>query len=256
MIFVVLTVSNTIYLIFGTVILTNYQSHLSTTSNKVMKNFKIFVVLIALLTLNFSNSLQAQSKRQLKAEIAKLKNEKNLLAKQLKDKEAEAKSLNLEVSKLEKKNLRLENDLKNAKIDYNALNDEFRDYKTQQEAKAAELTKAKTKTPSEQECQYDKLNLQPNHSYTLDFKKLNLHGWGLQVYSFSDLCSAKKKADEFSQKYSLYKTYIRIKEISGSKVYAVIYGSLKYRDQAEVYRNNFKNIAEDPSAKNAFLVQH
>lgn len=219
---------------------------------EIMRDFKIFLVLVVGLSVCFPNFTQAQSKREMKAEIAKLKNEIDLLTKQLKDKEAEAKSLNLEVSKLEKKNLRLLNDLKNAKIDYTALNDEFRDYKTEQEAKAS----AKAKAQSEPKCQYDKLDLQPNHSYTLDFKKMKLHGWGLQVYSFSNLCLAKEKADAFSKKYSLYKTYIRVKNLGDNKVYAVIYGSLKHRAQAEVYRNNFKNIAQDASAKNAFLVQH
>ena len=174
-----------------------------------------------------------------------------MLAKQLKDKEAEAKSLNLEVSKLEKKNLGLLKDLKNAKIDYKALDDEFRDYRTEQEAKAAGHIE-----PPKPPCEYDKLNLQPNRSYTLDFRKVDVHGWGLQVYSFSNLCLAKEKADEFSEQYSLYRTYIRVKDVDGSRVYAVVYASLKHRDQAETYRNNFKDIVEDESAKKAFLVQH
>ena len=218
-----------------------------------MKKIRIFLTLILILNICFSRSINAQNKKKLKAEIAKLKNEKELLAKRLNDKEAEAKSLNIEVSNLEKKNFQLQTELKNTKIDYKTLDEEYKDYKAEQQAKQKSKAEA---LKAAQKCQFNKLNLQLNQSYTLDFKKLNVHGWGLQVYSFTNLCLAKQKADVFSQKYTLYKTYIRVKEVNDSKVYAVIYGSLKHKNQAKIYCDNFKNIAEDLSAKNAFLVQH
>ncbi len=104
-------------------------------------------------------------------------------------------------------------------------------------------------------CAHFQGRLSPNVSYTEDYTILNSEGWGLQVYASRSLCQAAEKAEEFKGKYSLYKTYIRCKEVNGTYLYAVIYGSLREQDQARTYLNNFKKISGSWGA-NAFLVQH
>jgi len=104
-------------------------------------------------------------------------------------------------------------------------------------------------------CAHNQGRLSPGVSYTENYTAINSDGWGLQVYASSNLCQAAEKAEEFKSKYRLYKTYIRCKEVNGNFIYAVVYGSLREREQAKTYMNNFKKISGSWGA-NAFLVQH
>lgn len=104
-------------------------------------------------------------------------------------------------------------------------------------------------------CAHYQGRLAPGVSYTENYTALNSDGWGLQVYASGNLCLAAEKAETFKGKYHLYKTYIRCKEVNGTYIYAVVYGSLRERDQAQTYLNNFKKISGSWGA-NAFLVQH
>lgn len=104
-------------------------------------------------------------------------------------------------------------------------------------------------------CAHYQGKLSPGVSYTENYTVLNSDGWGLQVYASSNLCQAGEKAETFKAKYRLYKTYIRCKEVNGTYIYAVIYGSLREREQAKTYLNNFKKISGNWGAT-AFLVQH
>jgi type II secretory pathway pseudopilin PulG len=104
-------------------------------------------------------------------------------------------------------------------------------------------------------CAHYQGRLSPGLSYTENYGALNSDGWGLQVYASSNLCQAAEKAETFKSKYRLYKTYIRCKEVNGTYIYAVVYGSLREREQAKTYLNNFKKISGSWGA-NAFLVQH
>ncbi len=227
-----------------------------------MKNTTAIIVIITILFLSFLAipNAQGQNRKKLKAAIEKLKSEKALLTKQMLDEQQQNKSLNNEIQNLEQKILNLEQDLNGAKIDYKTLNEEFNEYKLAEEKRKAAVLETKENQKKAQsylkDCSLNNLNLQANNSYTLKFNKINVHGWGLQVYSFNSLCLAKERADKFSKQYRLYKTYIRVKEINGQKVYAVLYGSLKYKEQAEVYCKNFRNVARDKGGQNAFLVQH
>ncbi|WP_345368357.1 SPOR domain-containing protein [Algivirga pacifica] len=100
--------------------------------------------------------------------------------------------------------------------------------------------------------------LQVDRSYFTDLKSQVIsNGWGLQIYSSPSLCDAQEVALQFEASHNYWKTYVKVKEIDGQTMYAVIYGSLKYKEQAQYYCNQFiKKVAKTEGELNAFLVQH
>jgi cell division protein FtsB len=105
-------------------------------------------------------------------------------------------------------------------------------------------------------CAYFQGRLTPGVSYTETYEAISNDGWGIQVYASSNLCQAAEKAESFKKNYRLYKTYVRCKQVGSGYVYAVIYGTLKYEDQAKTYLRNFKKLPNNQWGANAFLVQH
>ncbi len=169
--------------------------------------------------------------------------------------------LESEVEVLKTENARLGEELENAKKDNQALSNDYEALAAEYEALKAKFEatgSASSSDPNDRRpCRLLENKLAPNSSYFVDsFNRLNTQGWGVQIYSFNNLCAAMEKAVEFRQYYRMWKTYITVKEVSGKKMFTVVYGSMKDELQARTYLQNFRKIARDIEGKNAFLVQH
>ncbi len=107
-------------------------------------------------------------------------------------------------------------------------------------------------------CGANPAKLEDDQSYYLEsLRPMGLHGWGVQVYSFTDLCTALAKARQFRNYYQMYNTYLRVKEgDNGERLYTVVYASLRDQQQAQVYLKAFRAKGRDEAQKNAFLVRH
>ncbi|MEM6260980.1 MAG: SPOR domain-containing protein [Bacteroidota bacterium] len=234
-----------------------------------MKLVQTCIVLTAFCFCTFG-SLQAQSKKKLKEEVQQLTEENRRL-------DAENSQLERQTSALVEENRRFIEQNTQLRSQVTQLQRDFDDVSTRYTALSAEHDALKGSMASTnpygtgstrdnstyapdptdtRDCARKQGTLRPNTSYTERFNPLNSQGWGLQIYAFRNLCQAVEKAAEFRKQYKLYKTYIRVKEVNGTRIYAVIYGSLREKDQAETYKNNFRKIAKDEGGKNAFLVQH
>ncbi len=211
----------------------------------------------------FTNA-SAQRKKVLKEDIETLEVKNNELT--LKN-----KTLTVENSRLIKENKtyveeikRLRSDSVAVNTDYKILADKFQDYKKDasmraQLEKAANATKTSASyvdPTDKRECAVKQNSLKVDQSYRINLNPIDYQGWGVQIYSYSTLCAAVEKATEFSKSYSSFNTYIRVKQVNGERVFAVIYGSLKDAQQARTYCENFRKNVPLPEAKNAFLVKH
>lgn len=244
-----------------------------------MKHPKYTFILLLLLSFGLP-SLQAQSKSQLRKQVSQLQNDNaqmtkdNLLLKRRNDQLVKAyESLETDTKDMRGEMQGLQKDLDSIAWSHNQLKLAYEELKQQGGSGVAALP-AYTSSPvaepastvvvfadhpepnDTRKCANLHYVLPPNTTYTLDYQELNSAGWGVQVYSFGTLCKAADKAAEFSAKYKLYKTYIRVKDVKGKRTFSVIYGSLKDHAQAKTYCQNFRKIAKDPSGKSAFLVQH
>ena len=229
-----------------------------------MKTLKLIFVGFVLSTLCFSTAL-AQTKKQLEAEIGRLReelfalNQENMLLRQQRDQlttqnqtlAGGQNAMQAEISRMERRIATMEQEYQDLANAYERM-------------KAGSLVSSTAPGPiitgpdrsESRACALLENQLIDNTSYTLDYSRLNSSGWGIQVYSFGSLCQAEAKAQEFSKKYTMYKTYIRPKRVNGRRIYSVLYGSLKDEAQARTYCNNFRKIAKDKEGKAAFIVQH
>jgi outer membrane murein-binding lipoprotein Lpp len=169
--------------------------------------------------------------------------------------------LESEVEVLKTDKARLAEELENAKKDNQALSADYEALAAEFEALKAKFEATGSSASSDpndrRPCRLLENKLATNSSYFVDsFNRLNTQGWGLQLYSFNNLCAAMEKAVEFRQYYRMWKTYITVKEINGKRMFTVVYGSMKDELQARTYLQNFRKIARDVEGKNAFLIQH
>lgn len=230
-----------------------------------MKTLKIVSVCVLLSLVSFSGAF-AQTKKQLKAEVERLReelfalNQDNLVLKHQRDElttqnETYAGNQNALQSEIN----RLERRIGVMEQEYEDLADAYQDIREDKLASGEGTGGGVITGPDRSEsrtCALLETQLTENTSYALDYTRLSSDGWGVQVYSFSTLCQAEEKAAVFSQKYTMYKTYIRVKQVKGRRIYSVVYGSLKDQQQARTYCNNFRKIAKDKAGKSAFIVQH
>lgn len=230
-----------------------------------MKTLKIVSVCVLLSLVSFSGAF-AQTKKQLKAEVERLReelfalNQDNLVLKHQRDElttqnetyAGNQNALQTEINRLERRIGVMEQE-------YEDLADAYQDIREDKLASGEGTGGGVITGPDRSEsrtCALLETQLTENTSYALDYTRLSSDGWGVQVYSFSTLCQAEEKAAVFSQKYKMYKTYIRVKQVNGRRIYSVVYGSLKDQQQARTYCNNFRKIAKDKAGKSAFIVQH
>jgi hypothetical protein len=201
----------------------------------------------------FSGQLFAQSKKTLKSEkdelqhqIVSLKRDNATLEKLSKDKQTELDAMraDLQARVMEVERLRL--DSATLAYEYGRLKEDYETYK---------LQSAPLSVKPSTECGTD-MTLVPNTTYTLDFKPVHSKGWGVQVFAFDDFCIALEKAKEFSRSYHMYKTYIRVKHVNGVTKYAVVYGTLKHKAEAQTYCDGFKKKVRGTEFQNAFLIHH
>lgn len=180
-----------------------------------------------------------KAKRQIEERATELEGENQRVSAQL-------SSMRTEVARLETENASLREQLNGMGSELESLKSE----KAERESYAPAPNDSRS-------CAKRQGKLQMNKSYFVDLSSQVISkGWGLQVYSSRNLCQAQEAAEEFQSYYHLYKTYIKIKNEGGEPLYCVIYASLKYKDQAKVYCNNFRKIGRTEGEQNAFLVQH
>jgi len=212
----------------------------------------------------------AQAKRKMMEENEQLKNEKVELQKANVQLEREKQSLQKENNALKQENQMLTSEVRRLQENVNDLKEANRNM-TNKIAEASmtnagkssvtgnskkNVEEVKVDPNDKRPCAVNQAKLAANQSYFLTLNKLNTKGWGIQIYSYSTLCMALEKAQEFSKQYKMYNTYIRVKEVDGRRVFSVIYGSLKDEASARSYCENFRKIAKDNEGQNAFIVQH
>jgi hypothetical protein len=219
-------------------------------------------IIFGLITLTLSFGFQAfsQSKKKVKAENEELKeinvrlqNEKRKLEFENKKLKDDAQQNSKLTSFYEKEVYRLRGDSSRLEDEKANLVIEVSNAKEKQKQEFARYT---SDPNDSRPCARMQSNLRAGSYFPETLKKLNSKGWGIQVYSFGSLCQAIEKANEFSEYYHMYKTYIRVKEVDGKKIFSVVYGTLKDEHQARVYCENFKQIAKDAEGQNAFLINH
>ncbi|MGB0524162.1 MAG: hypothetical protein ACPGJS_14435 [Flammeovirgaceae bacterium] len=214
--------------------------------------------------------LQAQSKKKLKAENEQLKAANTVLQQKTQSLQSENKALENKNNKLKADITRMKRDSAVNAMDYKLLNDEYTDFKKKviaERQKAADAAKGGgvddgsitdvVLGDSNNPCAIRQAQLEAGYSYDADgLRRIRTEGYGVQVYSYRNLCNAIEKADEFMSYYRMYKTYIRVKMIGNSKVFSVVYGSLKDEQQARTYMRLFKENARVKERDSAFLIQH
>lgn len=232
--------------------------------NQIMNKLFLF----ALLYLWSIPLVYAQSKRVLREENSRLKTQVQSLQRQLQTCSSENSSLKQKSRLLRSTVLRLRRDSSAMAMEYKLLAKDFQALKAEQKKQTKQLVykpdnynKTPQATPSYQSntspCTRKQNTLSVGASYFFNtLNKVNTKGWGIQVYSFQNLCNAIESAKKFSDKYTMYKTYIKVKQVNSRRMFCVVYGSLKDEIQARTYCKNFKQIAETPHLQNAFLVQH
>ncbi len=214
----------------------------------------------------------AQSKKELRDENAVMKTQIEALQRQSQEIVRENRNLQERNNLLSTAVNRLRQDSAAMSAEYKMLQEDFNALQTRASSGATTASAntatgmrpsgstytPPTPTPNDNRlCARKQSQLTPDASYMLEtLNRLNSRGWGVQVYSFSDLCSAVEKAEEFASYYKMFKTYIRVKEVDGRRVYTVVYGSLRDEAQARVYCENFRKIARTEEKQNAFVVQH
>ncbi|MCS7005885.1 MAG: SPOR domain-containing protein [Cytophagales bacterium] len=206
---------------------------------------------------------QAQTKRKIIEENEQLKQEKVELQKANVQLEREKQALQKENAALKQENQMLSSEVRRLQDNLSELKEANRalTIRLSENTSAAKSKSTPNETPSidpndKRPCAIQQNKLAPNQSYFLTLNKLNTKGWGIQVYSYSTLCMALEKAQEFSKQYKMYNTYIRVKEVDGKRVFSVVYGSLKDEASARSYCENFRKIAKDREGQNAFVIQH
>lgn len=200
---------------------------------------------------------------RLKHEIGRLKSENARLKGQKENVDKENKKIATENARLKAETERMRRDSTSMQVSYQLLRDDYKALLAKQQSSGGSSNSgsgsggANVNDPKggDKCAQYAGL-LQAGHTYTLDYKDERKKGWGIQVYSFSDLCKAKMKATEFRSYFKLHPTYLRVKDVRGKRVYTVVCGMFKTKSQAQTYCTNFRKIAKDKAGKSAFVISH
>lgn len=248
-----------------------------------MKINRLLTIALLSATLGMPSAF-AQSKKELKEEVVRLTNEltqskrdNDALDSRNKELQQENQKSVAKVAALESENSALKDEIASKDKAYQLLSSNYSALQSQAAASASSGGKggsssggssastggskspqdlAKVDPSDTRRCAKLQGKLAAGYSYTEDFTRLNSHGYGLQVYSYYNLCQAAEKAEEFKKQYTMYKTYIHVKELDGVTTYTVVYGSLKDYETAKNYCENFRKIAKNPIEQGAFVVQH
>jgi uncharacterized phage infection (PIP) family protein YhgE len=232
----------------------------------------VIALVTLLLILGSVSTVQAQSRKKLKEEVAKLQQEIVRLTQDLTTAEAQTEQLRQENQRYAEQNAAMSSQVTQLQQDNLALSQQYQQVVTDYEAlQGATGTGAGTMPGTSvggstappvggaagdsRKCAYYQNKLTPNTSYTEYFNVLQSDGFGIQVFSTKSLCQAAEYAEKFKKDFKMYKTYIRCKQIGGSQMYAVVYGSLKDKGQANTYLRNLKNKYSS-KFKGSFVVQH
>jgi len=215
------------------------------------------------------NPVNAQSKKALREENTLLQTQVQTLQRQTQTLSVENRNLQQKNQLISKAVDRLRQDSSAMAMEYKLLSDDFVALQNSSTANTSGGNKngssnafavGGTSAPDPNDsrpCARKQSQLSAGYSYFINtLGKLNSDGWGVQVYSFDNLCTAVERAEEFSSYYRMYKTYIRVKQVNGQTRYSVVYGSLRDEAQARTYCENFRKIAKDEEGRNAFIVQH
>ncbi len=213
-----------------------------------------------------------QSKGVLKKQVKSLKEVSQKLKSENELLQMDIDQLKKEKAQLSEENINLRDQLERTRADSAELHQQLEQLKNQvmikQQEEDGEISDSTQENEEEdivshdsysvdEPCLENDMSLETNASYYInDLRKLGKNGWGVQVYAFSTLCHALKEAKKFKEYYKMYNTYIKVKEVDGQKYYALVYGSLKDKSQAETYCENFKQRARNEDEREAFLVQH
>ena len=226
-----------------------------------MKNLQLSALLMVLMCVALSIQVQAQTKKQLKAENAQLKAANTVLQQRVQELEKEKKQMNVNNEIMKEHLLRLRRDSATASMDYQLLSAEYTKFKEDMAEKNKKVEEETGEGFLDEDdtrpCALKQAQLEAGFSYdAVSLSRVRTKGYGVQVYSYSNLCNALEKAEDFMKYYKMYKTYIKVKYVNGKKRYSVVYGSLKDEGQARTYTELFKKNARVKERASAFLVRH
>lgn len=230
---------------------------------------KPFIVLFTLIfAIGSLTTVQAQSRKKLKEEVAKLQQEIVRLTQDLTTAESQVDQLRQENQRYAEQNAAMSSQVTQLQQDNLALSQQYQQVLKDYEASQGGVggtdminTGSSTAPPvggvagDSRKCAYYQNKLTPNTSYTEYFNVLQSDGFGIQVFSTKSLCQAAEYAEKFKKDFKMYKTYLRCKQIGGNQMYAVVYGSLKDKAQANTYLRNLKKKYTS-KFKGSFVVQH
>ena len=186
-----------------------------------MKRTTIFFLVACLFAgLGFNQSLEAQSRKKLKEEIAKLQQEVVRLTQDLTTTEAQVNQLQSENQRYAEQNAALSSQVTQLQQDNLALSQQYQTVLKNYEAVTGgsggvgttpgTTPGAGTAPPAggtgtlppvsgdARKCAYYQGKLTPNTSYTEYFNVLQSSGFGVQVFSTKSLCQAAEYAEKFN----------------------------------------------------------
>lgn len=99
-------------------------------------------------------------------------------------------------------------------------------------------------------------SLNVNTSYSSDYRPVTPNSFGVQIASYSDLCKAEDAANNFRSKYNRYTTFVRVKQVGGRRLYAVVYGAIQTRQEANNVKTSLSRNGRPGEGKGAFVVVH
>lgn len=199
------------------------------------------------------NAQLTSENQELRSSKDDLEKKTNSLAAMNEQLSYEMESLKSDVSKLQAENSNLKDEIDELETENEGLVAAVENSKSSSSAVANGNNMPKNSAS----CSSKQGQLQNNRSYFVDLTStITAHGWGVQVYSSKSLCDAQGYAEQFEAYYKMWKTYVKVSQENGEQIYSVVYGTLKYEDQAKVYMENFKKIGRNENERNAILVQH
>ncbi|MEM6763745.1 MAG: SPOR domain-containing protein [Bacteroidota bacterium] len=236
--------------------------------------FGLALVLFVLPNADAQSSTKIRSKKKLRAELERLDRENAFLRQRNEELEQTYARLQQVYSTSDNEKRMLQTETANLRSELEKLNQDYNDLRTRYES----LADGGAVTPGSSfgndplpitgnegpardnsrptNCAEASMSLNVNTSYTSDYRQVSPNSFGVQIASYSDLCKAEDAATSFRGKYNRYMTYVRVKQVGGRRLYAIVYGAMRTRQEANNVKTALSRNGRAGEGKGAFVVMH